>query len=59
MRSRATLALLALLVVLGAAAALVVGPWRSDRPREHGAALPGLVPAEVQVIRIARAGGAR
>jgi hypothetical protein len=56
-RSRATLALLALLVVLGAAAALVVGPWRSDRPREHGAALPGLVPAEVQAIRIARAGG--
>ena len=57
MSSRATLALLALLAVLGAAAALVVGPWRSDRPREHGAALPGLVPAEVHAIRIARAGG--
>jgi Domain of unknown function (DUF4340) len=56
-RSRATLALLALVAVLGAAAVLVVGPWRSDRPREHGAALPGLVPAEVQAVRIARAGG--
>jgi hypothetical protein len=56
MKSRATLALLALLVVLGAAAALVVGPWRVDRPREHGPALPGLVPGEVQAIRITRAG---
>ena len=56
MRSRTTLALLALLAVLGAAAALVVGPWRSDRPREHGAALPGLVPAEVQAVRITRSG---
>jgi hypothetical protein len=49
--------LLALLVVFGVAAALVVGPWRSDRPREHGAALPGLSPGEVQAIRISRAGG--
>ena len=57
MRSRATLVLLALLVVLGAAAALVMGPWRADLPREHGPALPGLVPAEVSAVRIARAGG--
>lgn len=57
MKSRATLALLALLAALGAAAALVVGPCRSDRPREHGAALPGLVPAAVRAIRITRAGG--
>lgn len=56
MSSRATLALLALLAVLGTAAALVQGPWRSDRARGHGAALPGLVPAEVQAVRISRAG---
>ncbi|HEY5999719.1 MAG TPA: DUF4340 domain-containing protein [bacterium] len=56
MRSRATLVLAALLVVLGAAAALVAGPCSADRPREHGRALPGLAPADVQTIRIARSG---
>jgi hypothetical protein len=55
-KSRATLVLAGLLAVLGVAAALVSGPCSADRPREHGPALPGLAPADVQTIRIARSG---
>lgn len=58
MRSRTTLLLLGVLLVLGTIAALLEGPARRDRPRERGPLLPGLRPQDVQAVRIATAGGA-
>jgi hypothetical protein len=54
--TRTTLALLALLVVLGAAAFFVQGPGSRDREREHAAVFPGLKAADVSLIRVARGG---
>jgi hypothetical protein len=53
---RATVALLAVLVVLGAVAIVVQGPCSADRQREHAALLPGFAAADVTLIRANRAG---
>jgi len=54
--TRTTLALLALLVVLGAAALYVLGPGSADRAREHAAVFPGLKAGDVTLIRARRGG---
>ena len=56
MSARATLALLAMLVVLGAAAFFALGPGSPDRAREHAAVFPGLKAGDVSLIRAARGG---
>jgi hypothetical protein len=54
--TRTTLALLAVLVALGAAAFFVQGPGRPDRAREHAAVFPGLKAEEVSLISTTRGG---
>lgn len=56
MNTRATVALLAVLVALGVAALVVQGPCSAYRSGEREALLPEFSPADVAVIRIARPG---
>lgn len=56
MNARTTLALLAVLLVLGAVAIVAQGPCGASRSRKQPVLLPGFVPADVAAVRIARSG---
>lgn len=58
MKTRTTLLLLAVLLVLGAVAVFVQGPARRDRPPDKAALLPGLQAKEVQIVRLGKDAGA-